>query len=803
MACMTLLACAIPLHAAAPEKSAFSTSRIPPALRNAIDRTLGTDQWTQTQEVTETSTGFTPEFGVSVALHGTIAMVGAQQEKVGDNEDQGAVYVFEESGGVWTETQQLVASDGAAGDTFGNAVVFDGTTALIGAYAALINDNFSQGAVYVFTLSDGSWSQTQKITADDGQMFDNFGYSLGLSGTTALIGADAAQVGDNAFQGAAYVYDGSSGTWTNTQKLAASDGGIGDIFGYSIAFDGTTAVIGAYANNGYQGAAYVFGQTDGTWTESQKLVADDGASNTYFGYATALSGTTLLVGAWGSNPGGVDTQGAAYLFTQSGGSWTQTQELVADDGAAGDKFGHAVALDGTRALIGADGVGSAQGAVYAFDASGGTFVQSQKFFASDGAPSYQFGLPVTLDGNTALVGSWLWTSPQGQTQGSAYFFEFGSTLPPTYTIGGTVSGLSGSGLVLRQNGGDDLPLSANGDFTFATPLGNGSPYSVTVSVQPSEPLQTCVVTNGSGIVASADVTSVQVVCSTTPTYTIGGHVSGLAGSGLVLQQHGGDNLPISANGGFTFATTLLDGTPYAVSVFAQPANPAQTCTVASGTGIVDGANVDNVAVSCTTDILDRIFADGFDGEASGGGSATLAQTTDMTPVALNSAACGHNSDGTTADNQYWRRYYFSDYAVTNAANVASVDVSVEQTMGAPNVTVTLYTTPHSVTVDTIDVGQLTQIGQAVVVAPVNAALTSVNVPISGTIADPVGTDLVVEVSTDDGSADGTAFYIGSTPSAETHPSFISSTSCGITDPTATAGIGYPDMHIIQAVNITD
>ena len=100
---------------------------------------------------------------------------------------------------------------------------------------------------------------------------------------------------------------------------------------------------------------------------------------------------------------------------------------VADDGAAGDKFGHSVALQGTTALIGADGWSnsSAQGAVYAFDASDGVFVQSQKFVASDGAPSYQFGLPVTLDGDTALVGSWLWMSPDDLMPGAAYFFTRG------------------------------------------------------------------------------------------------------------------------------------------------------------------------------------------------------------------------------------------------------------------------------------------------------------------------------------------------------------------------------------------
>jgi len=715
MASLAVLACTIPLHAAAPGKPTLSKSAAPADLRAAIRRTLGDDGWVEVQNFTETDAAFDPEFGVSVALHGTIAMVGAQQAKIGSNDGQGAVYVFEKSNGVWTETQKLVSNDGQAYDTFGDAIAFNGNTALIGAYGATINDNFSQGAVYVFTYADGTWTQTQKIALDDGHMNDNFGYSIALSGTTALIGADGATVGTNDFQGAAYVYDGSSGNWTQTGKLTAGDGGIGDIFGYSVVLDGDRAMVGAYGNNGYQGAVYVFGKSGGTWAQTQKLLASDGAANTYFGYATALSGSTLLIGAWGANPGGNDMQGSAYVFTEANGLWTQTQQLTASDGLPHDKFGHSVALQGTTALIGADGWSnsSAQGAVYAFDASSGTFVEAQRFVASDGAPSYQFGLPVTLDGDTALVGSWLWRSPDARMPGKAYFFQRNGTPPQAYTIGGSVSGLAGSGLVLRQNGGDDLPVDADGSFTFATPV--------------------------------------------------------------------------------------YDGTHYAVTIAAQPHSPAQTCTIANGNGTLAGANVVNVAVTCTNTVADYIFANGFES----GGSATLAQTTDTQPVAQNSIACGNNSSGTTAENQYWRRYYFGEHGVTTTASVTSVDVAIEQTTGAPNMTVTLYTIPHSVTVDTIDVGQLTQIGQAVVASPADALLATLNVPIAGTVIDPVGNDLVVEVATDDGAADGTAFYIGSTTSAQTHPSFISSASCNIAYPITTANAGYPNMHIIEAVHVTD
>ena len=113
--------------------------------------------------------------------------------------------------------------------------------------------------------------------------------------------------------------------------------------------------------------------------------------------------------------------------------------------------------------------------------------------------------------------------------------------PPTYTVGGTVSGLAGSGLVLRDNGGDDLPVSGNGPVVFATPVASGAAYSVTVFAQPSSPAQRCTVTTGSGTLASANVTTVAIVCAT-DTYTVGGMVSGLVGSGLVLRNWGGDDL---------------------------------------------------------------------------------------------------------------------------------------------------------------------------------------------------------------------------------------------------------------------
>jgi N-acetylneuraminic acid mutarotase len=168
----------------------------------------------------------------------------------------------------------------------------------------------------------------------------------------------------------------------------------------------------------------------------------------------------------------------------------------------------------------------------------------------------------------------------------------------TYTIGGAVSGLAGSGLTLLDNGGNTMPINANGSFTFTTPVASGAAYAVTVGAQPSSPAQNCIVSNGSGT-ATANVTGVQVTCSTVA-YTIGGTVSGLTGSGLVLQDNGGDNLAVTANGAFTFATKIPSGSAYSVTVHVQPSSPSETCVVTSGSGTVATSNVTNVALACTT-----------------------------------------------------------------------------------------------------------------------------------------------------------------------------------------------------------
>lgn len=166
-----------------------------------------------------------------------------------------------------------------------------------------------------------------------------------------------------------------------------------------------------------------------------------------------------------------------------------------------------------------------------------------------------------------------------------------------FTVGGSIDNLVGSGLVLQNNGADDVRIDSGNGFTFPSAVPSGANYNVAVAAQPTGPAQSCSVANGSGTVGGAPVTSVQISCVTTE-FSIGGTVSGLNGSGLVLQNNGADSLAIASNGPFKFPTSLPSGSPYSVIVVTQPNSPTQVCIANAGVGIVSGADVTTVEVSC-------------------------------------------------------------------------------------------------------------------------------------------------------------------------------------------------------------
>ena len=318
------------------------------------------------------------------------------------------------------DVQKLLGADGASGDSFGFSVALDGDTLLIGAY----EKDLETGAAYVFTRSGSTWTQQAKLTADDGVRFDNFGDSVALDGDTMVIGARGVNPNfDPESPGAAYVFTGSGSTWTQRAKLTAADDGQ-DEFGTSVALDGDTAVIGTGREGDPAiGAAYVFTGSGSTWTQRAKLTAADGASGDNFGFSVALDGDTAIIGAYGYEDGAGSATGAAYVFTGSGSTWTQQAKLTADDGAEGDTFGLSVALDGDTAVIGAMARENplATGAAYVFTRSGSTWSEQLKLLSSDGASGDQFGY-VDVLGAVAIVGARN-QSTDNVRAGAAYIFD--------------------------------------------------------------------------------------------------------------------------------------------------------------------------------------------------------------------------------------------------------------------------------------------------------------------------------------------------------------------------------------------
>ncbi len=404
-------------------------------------------------------------FGGSVAVSGDTAVVGAFFEDAGGTE-AGAAYVFQrDEGGAdnWGEVQKLTASDAQAGDFFGISVAISGDTAIVGAFFEDAGGT-EAGAAYVFQRDEGgpdSWGEVQKLTASDAQASDEFGISVAISGDTAIVGAFQEAPGGIAFAGAAYLFERNQGgpdNWGEVKKLTASDAQ-GGRFGHGVSLSGDTAIVGALAarvggSGGFlAGAAYLFERNQGgpdNWGEVTKLTASDAQSGDSFGISVAMGGDTAVVGALEEDAGGRNA-GAAYVFERNQGgpdNWGEVKKLTASDAEAFDFFGISVAVSGDRAIVGAyledaGGVGFAAGGAYVFerDQDGpGTWGEVTKLTASDAQAEGRFGISVALSGDRAIVGALFADAGRG----AAYVLQ---APPPTEQINiNVVEKLSGGKL---------------------------------------------------------------------------------------------------------------------------------------------------------------------------------------------------------------------------------------------------------------------------------------------------------------------------------------------------------------------
>ncbi len=393
------------------------------ALSSTSESTL---TWLQGQKIAAGDQTAGDFFGNAIAVSGNTLIVGAHSATV-DGTAQGAAYVFTKMKGVWRETQKLVASHGKSFGFFGWAVAIEGKMVFVSATNATVNGN-PQGAVYVFTLKNGHWNEAQELVAANGTTGEQFGWSLAVSGNTLLVGAHNEVVNGNGGQGAVYVFTESNGSWSQTGKLSAGDGGAYDRFGSALALEGNTALIGAEGatinGSSGQGAVYVFNKISGTWAQSQKLVANDGTANGNFGRSIAVLGDEALIGAPNAGVNGNRGLGKVYLFKETttgpfSGQWAQANELLASKGQSGSHFGYAVAFENpTTALVGAwnETVNGnfGQGIAYVFSSNNSVWSETRKLIPSDGQQFDNFGDVIVPTGDGVAIGA--------QGAGTVYFY---------------------------------------------------------------------------------------------------------------------------------------------------------------------------------------------------------------------------------------------------------------------------------------------------------------------------------------------------------------------------------------------
>ncbi|MBK9401808.1 MAG: IPT/TIG domain-containing protein [Bacteroidetes bacterium] len=406
---------------------------------------------------------------VAISADGNTAIVGGPE----DNGGQGAAWVYTRTGGTWSQQgSKLVGTGnvGAAYQGYSVAISADGNTAVTGGY----NDNNGQGAIWVWTRSGAIWSQQgNKLigTGNIGAANQGWAVSISADGNTIIAGGN----GDNGGMGAVWVWVRSGSLWTQQGTKLVGTGSLGMTLqgsAVSLSADGNTAIVGGYFDDGETGAAWVFSRTGSTWTQQgSKLVGTGSVAPSQQGFSVSLSadGNTAIVGAPYDN----GAQGAAWVYTRSGSTWTQQGNKLEGTGNVGVAFqGYAVSLsaDGDKAIVGGKDDNGSQGAAWVYSRSGGTWTQLGSKLVGTGNLAAAMGTSVSLssDGSTAIVGGF----NDNSGQGAAWIFV--PTPPPIITSLGPTNGAVGTLVTITGNNLNNLSSFSIGGVSAITISNNGT-----------------------------------------------------------------------------------------------------------------------------------------------------------------------------------------------------------------------------------------------------------------------------------------------------------------------------------------
>jgi hypothetical protein len=283
-------------------------------------------------------------YGMAVSISGDYAAVGAEEDTLNAATICGAVYIYQRINGSWTLQTRILAPDAANGDYFGSDISLAGDDLVVGAGNKKVGANFGQGAVYVFHRNGNDWPLQQKLVASDGIANGSFGNAVLITGNTLLVGAGGMKIGNNAAQGAAYVFIRTGTVWAQQQKLLATDGTAEAYFGSALAIDGDFMAIGAgsaQTNGAKHGGVYIFVKVGNTWLQQTKVLSPDAFPGGRFGNSVSLHADILVVGAPYEQYGTAVT-GMVHVFKRSGSSWPVSGNMVPSTMDYDTRFGNKV-----------------------------------------------------------------------------------------------------------------------------------------------------------------------------------------------------------------------------------------------------------------------------------------------------------------------------------------------------------------------------------------------------------------------------------------------------------------------------
>ncbi|MEZ5009945.1 MAG: hypothetical protein R2753_17480 [Chitinophagales bacterium] len=334
--------------------------------------------------------------------------------------------IYRYNGVNWVAEQKLIASDGASGDAFGSAVAISGNWAIVG---AIFDDDIvnSSGSAYLYFYNGSTWTEFQKITASNPGFNNKFGFSVSISGNFAVVGANTAGGPFLSTGGAAYVFQYNGSIWEQIQIVQPADIQTLDNFGFSVDIVGDKFVVGSNVdddNGNASGSAYVYKYNGSIFIQEQKLTAIDGAANDQYGVSVAIGKDIIVVGANLDDSPATDA-GSIYIYDFNGSSWVHNLKIAATDQNSSDNLGTTVSISNKRIIAGSgydDAPLPNSGSIYIYNFDGSTWEEGIKVTASDANSNDFYGNSASISGEWIVTGA-AFNDDFASSTGSAYFIK--------------------------------------------------------------------------------------------------------------------------------------------------------------------------------------------------------------------------------------------------------------------------------------------------------------------------------------------------------------------------------------------